>query len=184
MNVLVAQWCSHLCNSMDYSPPGSSVHGILQARILECAAFPFSGGSSQPRDGTQVSCRQILYHLSHQGKPQSWEGNKSWPKPEWKKKCYYANLLFLNKEIIFKSIKELKVIVFPVLRKETMGCWFCSKPSKLNVLSRVWLWDPADCSPPASSVHGISQARIQEWVDISFLRDQTHVSCNAYLLHC
>ena len=118
------------------------------------------------------------------GKPQSWEGNKSWPKPEWKKRCYYVNLLFLNKEIIFKSIKELKVIVFPVLRKETMGCWFCSKPSKLNVLSRVWLWDPADCSPPASSVHGISQARIQEWVDISFLRDQTHVSCNACLLHC
>ena len=56
------------------------------------------------------------------GKPQSWEGNKSWPKPEWKKRCYYVNLLFLNKEIIFKSIKELKVIVFPVLRKETMGC--------------------------------------------------------------
>ena len=40
---------------MDYSLPGSSVHGILQARILEWVAVPFSGGSSQPRDGTQVS---------------------------------------------------------------------------------------------------------------------------------
>ena len=35
---------------MDHIPPGSSVHGILQARILEWVAIPFSGGSSQPRD--------------------------------------------------------------------------------------------------------------------------------------
>ena len=44
-----------LHDPMDYSPPGSSVHGILQARILEWVAIPFSRGSSQPRDGTQVS---------------------------------------------------------------------------------------------------------------------------------
>ena len=41
---------------MDCNLPGSSVHGILQARILEWVAVPFSGGSSQPRDRTQVSC--------------------------------------------------------------------------------------------------------------------------------
>ena len=41
---------------MDSSLPGSSVHGILQARILEWVAIPFSRGSSQPRDRTQVSC--------------------------------------------------------------------------------------------------------------------------------
>ena len=41
---------------MDYSPPGSSVHGISQARILEWAAIPFSRGLSQPRDWTHVSC--------------------------------------------------------------------------------------------------------------------------------
>ena len=40
---------------MDCSPPGSSVHGILQARILEWVAMPSSMGSSQPRDQTQVS---------------------------------------------------------------------------------------------------------------------------------
>ena len=40
---------------MDYSPPGSSVHGILQARILEWGAIPFSRESSQPKDQTQVS---------------------------------------------------------------------------------------------------------------------------------
>ena len=46
---LVPQLCPILCKSMDYIPPGSSVHGILQARILEWAAMPFSRGSSQPR---------------------------------------------------------------------------------------------------------------------------------------
>ena len=40
---------------MDYSPPGSSVHGILQARVLEWVAISFSRGSSWPRDQTQVS---------------------------------------------------------------------------------------------------------------------------------
>ena len=44
-----------LCNPMDWGPPGSSVHGILQARILECIANPFSWGCSWPRDRTQVS---------------------------------------------------------------------------------------------------------------------------------
>ena len=43
-----------LCNPMDYSLPGSSVHGILQARILEWVVIPFSRGSSQPRDQSQV----------------------------------------------------------------------------------------------------------------------------------
>ena len=51
----VAQSCLTLCDPMDCSPPGSSVHGILQARILEWVAISFSRGSSWPRDWTQVS---------------------------------------------------------------------------------------------------------------------------------
>ena len=67
MKVLCAkllQLCPTLCNAMDGSPPGSSVHGILKARILEWVAMPSSRGSCQPRDGTGVSCigSQILYH--------------------------------------------------------------------------------------------------------------------------
>ena len=52
----VAQSWLTLCDPVDCSPPGSSVHGILQARILEWIAISFSRGSSQPRDRTQVSC--------------------------------------------------------------------------------------------------------------------------------
>ena len=61
------QSCPTLCNTMDCSPPGSSVRGILQARKLEWIAVSYSRGSSQPRDRTHVSyisCigKQILYH--------------------------------------------------------------------------------------------------------------------------
>ena len=54
--VKVAQSCPILYGTMDCSPPCSLVHGISQARILEWVAIPFSKGSSQPRDQTQVSC--------------------------------------------------------------------------------------------------------------------------------
>ena len=46
--------CLTLCNIMDYSPPGFSVHGILQVRTLEWVAISFSRVSSRPRDGTGV----------------------------------------------------------------------------------------------------------------------------------
>ena len=52
----VAQLCPSLCDPMDCHPPGSSVHEIFQARILEWVAISFSRGSSQPRDRTWVSC--------------------------------------------------------------------------------------------------------------------------------
>ena len=56
--------CLALCDPTNRSPPGSSIHGILQARVLEWVAISFSRGSSQPRDQTRISCvgRQILYH--------------------------------------------------------------------------------------------------------------------------
>ena len=60
------QSCPTFCNPMDCSPPGSFVHWILQARILEWVVMPSSRGSSQPRDRTHisyVSCiGRVLYH--------------------------------------------------------------------------------------------------------------------------
>ena len=72
---LVAQSCLTLCSPMGCSPPGSSIHGILQARILERVAISYSRGSSQPRDRTCVSCiscisRRIFYHCGL--KTQEW----------------------------------------------------------------------------------------------------------------
>ena len=55
VKVLVTQSCLMLCDSMDCSPPGSSVHGIFQAKILEWFAISFSRGSSWPRGRNWVS---------------------------------------------------------------------------------------------------------------------------------
>ena len=68
--VLVIQPCPTLCNPMDCSLPGSSIHGILQARILKLVAMPSARGSSNPGDWTHasyifyISCigGHILYH--------------------------------------------------------------------------------------------------------------------------
>ena len=65
--------CLTFCDPMDFSPPGSSGHGNLQARILEWLAIPFSRESSWPRDWTQVShiVGRFFYCLNHQGSPPS-----------------------------------------------------------------------------------------------------------------
>ena len=79
MKVSVTQWCPSLCHHMDFSPPGSSVHGILQARILEWVAISFSRGSSQPRDQTQVTHIVKDYLLTEPpGKP--WRSLPPWRK--------------------------------------------------------------------------------------------------------
>ena len=66
----VAQSCPTLCDPMDCSLPGSSLHEILQARVLEWVAISFSRGSSQLRDRTGVShIPGRHFNLSHQGSP-------------------------------------------------------------------------------------------------------------------
>ena len=104
---------------MGCSPPGSSVHGIFQARILEQVSISFFKGSFPPRDRTCISYdsqvgRQVPYQLDHWGDPSS---------------------------------------------------SLCESESEVSNSFR-----PVDCSPPSSSVHGILQARILEWVAISFSR--------------
>ena len=69
-----AQSCLTLCSPINCSPPGSSVHGTFQARILQWVAISFSRGSSQPRDRTHTSYasyngRRVLYQWHHLGNP-------------------------------------------------------------------------------------------------------------------
>ena len=78
-----------LCNPKDCSLPGSSVHGIFQARILEWVAISFSRESFQPRDRTHVSYffrigRRVLYH-SQSGKP------------DWASKLFHISVQILVK---------------------------------------------------------------------------------------
>ena len=112
--VLVTHSCPTLCNPMDYSPPGSSVHGILQTRILEWVATPFSWGSSRPGDlphpGTNLRllhCRQILYSLSHQRSLPG--GQKSPP---------VGNSLFWGKVSQAHFLSKFSMIVSPLDQKQ------------------------------------------------------------------
>ena len=69
--MLVTQSFPTLCDPMVCGPPGSSVHGILQARILEWITIPYSRGifPTQESNLGLLHCRRILFNLSHQGSP-------------------------------------------------------------------------------------------------------------------
>ena len=93
VKVLVAQSCLTLWNSVDCSLPASSVCGILQARIVEWVAIPFSRGSYWPRDQI-LHCNQILYHLNHQGSPQLYRHYLNIPCTLFKTAIYIFCLMF------------------------------------------------------------------------------------------
>ena len=90
---IVAQSCLTLCNPMDCSPPDSSAYGILQARILEWAAIPFSRGIflTQGLKPGFLHWKQILYHLSHQGSSKS---------------CFFSNLYQVT-SLSFKGLGKV-----------------------------------------------------------------------------
>ena len=114
---------------MDCRPPGSSVHGIFQARILEWVVISFSRESSRPRDWTWVSCigRWILYHCT------TWEAQRE---------------------------RE---------REVTQSC-----PTLCYLM---------DCSLPGSSVHGIFQAIVLEWIAVSFSKESSRPRDRTWVSH-
>ena len=75
--MLIAQLYPTLCDLMDCSLPGFSVHGILQARMLECVAVSFSRGSSRLRDPTWISyIAGRFFTTEPPGKPLDWGGGR------------------------------------------------------------------------------------------------------------
>ena len=155
-----------LCDPMDCNPPGSSVHGILQARILEWVAISYSRISSQPRDrtrGSRGSCTAVSFFTAEPpGKPMTSQGDL---KPEWEQpssapslpgtppgpgehptSCPQVQFLHINQHtfLILLILKKMKV-------KVTQLC--------LTL-----------CNPMDYTVHWILQARILEWVAFPFSR--------------
>ena len=96
VKVLVTQLCPTLCDPMDCRPPGSSVHGILQARIVECLAHFLPQGifPNQGQNMAVLHFRQTLYSLSHQGSPCYAEGSFLFKKK--KKKGRNRRISFLQ----------------------------------------------------------------------------------------
>ena len=121
----ITQSCPTLSDPMDCSPPGSSIHGIFQARVLQWGAIAFSTTPLK-----LLSQNQITVTLLN---------------PVVNSNAHFG----LNELILVSRI----VYLIP---------WVHAK----LLQSHPTLCDPIDCSPPSSSVHGISQARILEWVAI------------------
>ena len=135
--------CPTVCDPAECSPPGSSVHGTLQARILEWVAissFPPPGvGLSTPGIGplSPPSASGFFYYLSR-----------------------------------VLTCKKISTVELWTLNLESLPIWECLQGNSLLLLllSRfsLTLCDPMDCSLPGFSIHGILQARTLEWVAISF----------------
>ena len=156
---------------MDCSPPGSSVYGTLQARILEWVAILFSRGSSQLKDRTQVS-RIAGGFLT------SWATRKVFPIPK-------PGAL---STVLCSQGLALLLVCMHWCRKATMSWWnqlpLCV--SHLLQITGLFLmvspWCKVQCE---RDLHGILQARILEWVAILFSRgssqsrDWAQVSCIA-----
>ena len=128
--------CQTLCDPMDCNPPGFSGHGILQARIPEWIAMPFSRGSSRPRDRTHVSYsgRLILYPLSHLGSPSHWHLI-----------CIYSALT--GGSTILEALKSITVtpLLFPIVSAITKG--HSKFKSQLCLSMSFWLGQEVQLPP-------------------------------------
>ena len=108
----VRAWsCLTLCNPMDWSQPGSSVHGTFQARILEWVTISSSRGSSLPRGWTHVSCidRWILYH---------------WATWETYKRTFASKVVWYVKVICLDGVNFLLIFVEEILRPSFQNSLF------------------------------------------------------------
>ena len=134
MKVKVAQSGPTLCDPMDCSPPGSSVHGTVQARILEWVAIPFSRGSSQPRDWIEVSCIAGSFSVSWATK----EINKESMAFHWLSPCQVRRGVFLLPVELWYSHRawELFLLVSQLYLVKVSVYFLCS-------LNWIWcIWEP------------------------------------------
>ena len=159
VKVKVAQLCPTLRDLMDYM-----VHGILQARMLEWGAFPFSRGSSQPRDQTQASLTDSLL-AEPQGKPKN-TGVDS---------LSLLQGIFLTQESNWGLLHCRWILYQLSYEGSPVQLWRmrCIYPAAAAAAAKSrqscpTLCDPIDGSPPGSPVPGILQARTLEWIAISF----------------
>ena len=158
-----AQSCPTLCNPMGCSLPGSSVHGILQERILKWVAISSSRGSSSPRDRTGISCvsnfgRWILYYYA------------TWETPNIACCCYVASVVSNS---VWAHRRQLLHLWDSPGKNTGVGCHFllqCMKGKSEREVAQscLTLCDPMDCSVPSSSIHGIFQAIRPECIAIAF----------------
>ena len=160
VTVLVTQSCPTLCDPVDCSPPGSSVHGLFQARLLEWIAFPFPGDLLDPgiKPGSPALQEDFFlffffHHLNHQGSQPALS--------------YIPSLSYFLKMPCFHPVSSVHKDEQGLVRARSLQCgvhelfpvWLCPHPSSLPL--REWPPSPSllgcfplkVCQPEILSVH-------------------------------
>ena len=176
---VLTQLCPTLCDPMDCSPPGSSVHGILQERRLEWVAMPCSRGSSQPRDRSQVSALWMDALLSEPpGKPKNTgvgsvslcQGN--FPTQELNQGLLHCRWILYQLSNLGSPSTKLSNSISTLWSEGSAHLSDTGVITTVCVCSVTWLcltlWVPMDCSPSGSSVHGVFHGK-NTGVDCHFL---------------
>ena len=189
------QSCPTLCNPIDRSPPASPVLGILQARSLEWVAISFSNAWKWKVKVKWLSRVRLLatpWSVAHQAplsmgfsRQEYWSGvplpsPKRWldlPRSRASTTVGSACMMGQNSEMIWSRLMNEWLLIGPAhcpsIILQQLGNLFISGSLKVKVLvtqSCPTLCNPMNCSSPSSSVQGILQARILEWVAILFSR--------------
>ena len=126
---VLAQLCPTLWDPMDCSLPGSSVHGISQARILEWVAIPFSRGSSWPRDQTQVSGTVGRFlTVWNTREAHAWVQIQTSPIISWIMFLNYSNFLCVG-FITYKMAIKRHLLWKHVMRIKWVTYMACSHPA-------------------------------------------------------
>ena len=134
---LVAKSCLTRCNPMDYSPPGSPVRGVSQARILEWVAISFARGSSRPRDWTCVSCLAGRFFTTEPpGKPYNniiFSLIVKWDK------CFTWGLLPSSNHSLNRSLKDLSIGSYQIsVSQMAIGISLANRTKQRRESSITW----------------------------------------------
>ena len=129
--VKVTQLCLTLCDPTDYT-----VHGILQVKIVEWVAFPFSRRSSQPRDQTQVSCIRGGFFTS-------WATREAqlffffylWEKCQWNFDGDYSKVM----DYFVSMDNTLKLLILPIHENKILSTYLCFQFTHQYLINWSWL---------------------------------------------
>ena len=124
--MLVVQSCPTLCDPVGYNLPGFSVHGILQARILDWVAIPFSRGSSWSRDWTWVSCIAGRFFTTWATQGNHWslfQFCKSWYKLLINFMDILTCVILLSMDVLTIKQSHLEMVQWIALLKVLYAVW-------------------------------------------------------------
>ena len=147
MHAKSLQLCLTLCDPMDCRLPGSSVHGIFLAKILEWVTMPFSRGSSQPKDRTLISCVSCIAgrFFTH------------WA--TWEALLLLCLPLNSTRRVTQLRVNLLVADIWFYTISDQSGYWWQVKSFQQMINLALFVWDVLDVATPSSG----SQETTQSW---------------------